>query len=670
MKNFISKSHLIILSLVFITLQFLSGVVAGQPLSHIDSLFQELVVHADRVPEDSNSVKKYYEYAILCSENEGAWDAEKQPEVCYAGFDMSQRIGYQKGIKDFLYVLKKCFNQNEDLPLIVVRTYPDAVGRDTLRLLHQYRKKLHGGTVDWYRQAFDNYRDRNMYREAGIVSFWNALAYYDTESYNEALRLLSQAGKYLNLASDHQYLLRVALFSGCSFYYSLNYQSALKEFDIAEKECAILQDSSTLALILYNRGETRMAQKEYQLALSDFQRAFQIANLQGDTSSNIFGQLGIARAFFALKQFGQCIQTTKNAIVSAKEKRDKPGEADALFLISSALMESGDKASAADYLRKFVFLRDSLFTAEINEFFSDREFFWINKLGRQETYKAFVDHEREKYFVELKKSKLTLLIIFVLVVVLTLTGLLLYQSNRSRRKANEYLSQLDKTRNLFFSIIAHDLRGPLIATDYVLKPAISHAEENNDLVLVSSLKEIEMQNSRRKLLLDNLLSWAAMQRGSMKCNLQPVVIKPLIEKVVSFCLFAVKQTGSTVIIDQMPDVTLSADPDMMELIMRNLTDNSLKHGGQGIEIKISGVIVGPDFRITFADNGKGMSEDAVKIFNAGSTPDDTGNSRLGLSLIRYFVEQQNGKISLQSTMAGCSFSLSIPLLITDKNIHA
>lgn len=661
------KTESIILSfVVFISLQFLSGIVSSQPVSRVDSLYQELVVHIDEVAEDSNSVKKYYEYAILCSENEGAWDADKQPEICYAGFEMSQKIGYQKGINDFLSVLKKCFNQNEDLPLIVVHTYPDAVGRDTLRLLHQYRKKLHGGTVDWYRQAFENYRDRKMYRHAGIVRFWNALAYYDSESYTEALKLLSEARNYLTIISDHHYLLRIALFSGCSFYYSFNYPAALKEFDIAEEECLMLKDSSTLSLLLYNRGETRMSQKEYLLALNDLQRAFQIEILLGDTCSNIYGQLRIARAFFAMQQYEQCIQTAKSAIIRADEKRDKQGEADALFLISSALMESGDKALAADYLRNFVFLRDSLFTAELSEFINDREFFWINKLGRQETYKAFVDHEREKYFVELKKSRLTLWSILILVVVLTLTGLLLYQSNRSRRKANAYLNQLDKTRNLFFSIIAHDLRGPLIATDYLLKPAISLAEERNENELVSSLKEIETQNIRRKLLLDNLLGWAAIQRGSMKCNLQPLQIATIIDKVINLSSLAVKQSGASVIVDRLPDVTLLADPDMMELILRNLIDNSLKHGGRGVEIKIIGAIEGPFLRITFADNGKGMSGEAVEKFNSGATPDDTGNSRLGLSLIRFFVEQQNGQIALQSSTAGCNIRFTIPLVITDN----
>ncbi|HBG70908.1 MAG: hypothetical protein A2W93_08725 [Bacteroidetes bacterium GWF2_43_63] len=642
------------------------GVLYGQPASRVDSLYNELIVHFDELPEDSNTVKKMYEYAILCAENEGAWNSLKQPEVCYEGFRMSQRIGYQKGLQDFVSVLKQSFKQSEELPLIVVHTYPDAVNRKTFRLLHQFRKELHGGTVDYYSQAYDFYMSRKMFREAGIVRFWNAISYYDTENFAGAGIMFSEARTCFLTASDHYYLSRVALFYGCSHYYSGNYPAAINEFNLSENECLIIKDTSSLIKTLYNRGEGYLAICEYQNALDDFQQAYSLDTLSGNTIASESGQLKFARVYYALNQYSRSIQIAKLVLENARIKKDKIAETDALYFLSLVLVDAGQKDVAVDFLLDFIYLRDSLFTAEVNSFFDERELHWINKLGRQGTYQAFIDHERNKYFVEWRKSRLVVWGVIFLAIILAVFGIVLYRSNKNKKQANIYLNQLDKTRNLFFSIIAHDLRGPLIATDYMLKPAISHAEEKNDQVLVSSLKEIEMQNSRRKLLLDNLLSWAAMQRGSMKCNLQPVAIKPLIEKVISFCQFAAKQTGASVIIDQLPDVTLLADPDMMELIMRNLIDNSLKHGGHEVEIKISGAVEGPNLRFTFDDNGKGMSEEAVEKFISGTTPDNTGNSKLGLSLIRYFIEQQNGKIFVQSTTAGCSLSFTIPLLINDK----
>jgi signal transduction histidine kinase len=655
-----TKKHILQLAWVAL-IQLVFGTTSAQPVSRINALYNELFLSSENLPEDSITVKKYYEYSILCAENEGAWDHRKLPETCYIGFNMSQRIGYKKGINDFIQVLQKSFHQKEGLPIIVVHSYPNAVNRNTFRLLHQYRKNLHGGTIDYYKQAIENYRDRKMFKEAGIISFWNGLAFFDSENFDKAQRLFSQSREYLNIASEHPYLLQVALYYGCSYYYSSNYNAALTEFDIAEKECLTLNDTLAWVLTLYNRGETRMLLNEYQLALNDFRKAFDIEISQGDTCSDVTGQLRIARAFFAMKQFEQCVQTTENALQRAKDKSDKSGEADALFLMSKALIEFNDNASAAQYLLEFIVLRDSLFTAEISQFVNNKEYFWINKLGRQETYKAFVDHERNKYFIELEKSKLTLWAVLLLAIILSLIGLLLFQSNRNHKKANAYLSQLDKTRNLFFSIIAHDLRGPLLATDYLLKPAIEKAKKSGETELADSLVEIESQNTRRKLLLDNLLFWASIQRGSIICNLQKLDLKTIINHTIQHFSSSALQYGSVVKALRIESISIYADPDMMDLILRNLIDNALKHGGNGINVVAETQIEDEFLWISISDNGKGISQAVIDRLENDSDMQSLGSSRMGLAMIRYFVEMQGGKIKIEPQPTGSRIRFSIPI---------
>jgi len=292
----------------------------GQPKSRIDTLYNELITPQNELTDDTNNVRKFYEYAILCSENEGAWDVAKEPAICYDGFYMSVRLGYEKGINDFIGVLQKCFKQREGMPRIIVHTYPDAVSRDTLRLLHQARKQLHGGTVDWYRGAFDKYKELRMHREAGIVRFWNALAYYDSESFREAMRLFEQAGIYFTIAQDHTYLLKLSLYKACTYYYQKNYQAALKEFDRAKNECLRVNDSSSLALTLYNRGEIYTAMQNHQSALEDFSEAFRLEQLHEDTSRNISGRIKIARAYYALNKFADCVRELKTALSETAKK--------------------------------------------------------------------------------------------------------------------------------------------------------------------------------------------------------------------------------------------------------------------------------------------------------------------------------------------------------------
>ncbi|GEM_PF-1525518 len=646
----------------FIILLCVCGYSHSQSKSKADQLAEELFHHPDDLKDDTATVWKFYEYAILCSEKEGAWNSDKEPNVCMYGFHMSERLGYTRGIREFTTVLQKCFKQTEGLPEIIVHTYPDAVCRDTLRLLYQARKQRHGGSIDWYKNPFETYKEMRMYREAGMVRFWNALAFYDSDSFREAMRLFEQAGICFYLADDHPYLLKLALYKGCTYYYLKNYSSALKEFNRAENECSRLKDSSTLVLTLYNRGEAFYSMQDPKQALCNFAKAFSLECMHGDTCRDISGRIKIARAFYNLNQFTACIQELKTALAGAGMKGDKNGEADALYLLSNALMQSGDKASAAVYLHEFVSLRDSLFTAELNDFMKSREYFWINKLGRQITYQAQVDHERDAYYIQLRKNKFLLFGILILALFLSLIGILLFRSNRSNKKANEYLRQLDQTRNLFVSIIAHDLRGPLFATDLLLKPAIQKAEQAGQEELTASLKEISLQNSRRRLLLDNLLSWASIQRGTLKCNLQKVNISEVFSNAISIYLPEALATGSMIKTGIIEHEAVSADHNMMNLIVRNLIDNALKHGGCELEISADARVEGPNLRISISDNGPGIDREVADRIMHGSVRNLTGNdNRLGLSLIRFFVELQGGKLCIDQLKKGTCISFTMPL---------
>lgn len=657
------RMRALIFSMACITmLVCVSGYAVSQSKSRIDVLADELLTQPGKLKDDTATVWKYYEYAILCSEKEGAWNSDKEPYLCNYGFQMSKRLGYTKGIKEFPNVLKKCFRQTEGLPEIIVHTYPDAVCRDTLRLLYQARKQRHGGSVDWYRPAFEGYKEMRMFREAGMVRFWNALVFYDSDSFREALRLFEQAGLYFYLAGDLQYLLKLSLYKGCTYYYLKNYNTALKEFSRAKNECSLLKDSSTLALTLYNRGEVFSAMQDPKQALGDFSEAFNLERMHGDTCRHISGRIKVARAFYSLKQFPACIRELKTALGEAKIKGDKNGEAEALYLLSNALMQSGDKSSAASYLHEFVSLRDSLFTEELSDFMNGREYFWINKLGRQITYQAHIDHEREAFYIQLRKSKFFLWGILILALLLSLIGILLFRSNRSNKKANEYLRQLDQTRNLFVSIIAHDLRGPLFANDLLLKPAIQKAEQTGQEELTASLKEISLQNSRRRLLLDNLLSWASIQRGTLKCNLQKVNISEVFSNAISIYLPEAQATGSMIKTGIVEHEDILADYNMMYLIIRNLIDNALKHGGHGLEISVDAHVEGPNLRISISDDGPGIDQEVADRIMHDSGMNATGNNnRLGLSLIRFFVELQGGKLRIELLKKGTCISFTMPL---------
>lgn len=659
--NKIKSTGLVFIFFVLLC-EFFTGSAFCQTMTETEKLYRELIVNASSLEDDSLTVEKYYRYARLCTERNGTWNTGKEPYVCYHGFEMSCKIGYKKGINEFLDVLKYCYKQKENFPLLPFAVFPDRISRNNLRLLHQQRKELHGGTLDWYIPAFNKYIEMKMYNEAGIVTYWNALYYYDAENYTSALKHLEKSEVYLKISGNKTHLLKVFMYKSCIYYFQKKYNKAIEELIQFEKLNGELQDTTAMMYLLYNRGEVYFAMNEFNKAYSDFGSAIKFEKQHSDTNYNSKGYIKLAKTAFALKKFDRCIEILNLASRKAETMNDQIGVSEILYLHYLIYQKTGNATLALKSLEKFVALRDSIFTQEVVNFCKKREYYWINKLGRQITYQAHIDHERSSLYVQLKRNKLILWGASIFTLILGIIGILLYHANRNNKKANRYLKELDTTRNLFFSIIAHDLRGPLTATELYLKPLLHDTDKFRKEELVFSLKEIGMQTTNQKLLLDNLLFWAGLQKGSIKCNLQKVNLKEVATNNFALYLAIAKQKNITFEININEELYLVADSNMLSLILRNLIDNSIKYGGEDVIIKLEAHTNGSAITIKHSDSGKGFSKKAIDDFNNGASEPDSGKGhKFGLSLIRYFIRMQSGSIEINNLNQGVCISFTLPV---------
>lgn len=637
---------------------------SGQISSEAEDLYNELVLNAGQVKDDSATVEKYYKYARLCAEKDGAWNTGKEPYICYEGFKMSERIGYQKGINEFIDVLKVCFQQKEGFPLIIKHPYDDKITRNNLRLVHQKRKELHGGTLDWYKPGIENFLRLKMYNEAGILSFWNALYFYDVENYLIAGKLLDESTKYLKIAGNTSRQLKVDTYKGCMYYFMKEYLKADEIFSRVINNSKHAQDTEALVYSLYNRGEVYFSMKEYQKAYVDFITATEIDTVNNITGNPIPGLVKMARAALALHRYELCHDLLDKALAGAKKLNDKSTISEIYFLRYEVYRKIGLSENALLNLEKFQTLHDSLFTAEMADFIKVRENFWINKLGRQITFQAHIDHERDAYYVQLQKNKLILWGIIFITLILGIGGILLYRSNQNNKKANRYLKELDTTRNLFFSIIAHDLRGPLTATELYLKPLLSNTDKYTKAELITSLEEIGKQTVNQKLLLDNLLYWSGMQKGSMKCELSDVNLKQVAQNNISLYLSAAAQKNIRFFIEISETIYVRADENMLSLIFRNLIDNSVKYGGNDIIIKLEAHAEGHTIQINHCDTGNGFGKNTIEHFNSDSyNMDDNKGQNLGLSLVRLFISRQGGRVEISNMNPGACVRFTLPSIM-------
>tara|TARA_R110002050_G_scaffold243066_1_gene379376 strand:- start:558 stop:2111 length:1554 start_codon:yes stop_codon:yes gene_type:complete len=243
-----------------------------------------------------------------------------------------------------------------------------------------------------------------------------------------------------------------------------------------------------------------------------------------------------------------------------------------------------------------------------------------------------------------------------------------YQALKELEKNQLKLKDLNDTKDKMFSIIAHDLRGPVGNT-----LSLSELLQDKDSPLEDSerkeyFKLITQSIKGTKLLLDNLLNWANSQRGKVQPKYKTLIINTVIENVFISTKAAASRKSISLSSTVDNKVIAQSDPDMLETIIRNLINNAIKFTGKGGEIVVSALSNTNQIEITVSDTGIGMTEEQrlglFKLETHASTrgTENEKGSGLGLLLCKDFVELLAGTISIRSTLGkGSSFKIELPI---------
>ena len=233
---------------------------------------------------------------------------------------------------------------------------------------------------------------------------------------------------------------------------------------------------------------------------------------------------------------------------------------------------------------------------------------------------------------------------------------------------NELLKASSAEKDKFFSIVAHDLRGPMNGFLGLTSIMVDDIEE----LSAFELKEIAttMRTSAINIyrLIENLLEWSKMQRGKISFDPQPMFLKSSLTKSIELMKDTAIRKAIELRISIPNQYVVFADIHMLETIIRNLISNSIKFSFKGGTIEISASKTENDMmQIVVKDFGIGMGEEMVsKMFNLTENINRKGtegepSTGLGLILCKEFVEKQGGKIWAESTEGeGTSFIFTLP----------
>lgn len=244
-------------------------------------------------------------------------------------------------------------------------------------------------------------------------------------------------------------------------------------------------------------------------------------------------------------------------------------------------------------------------------------------------------------------------------------------------KANKDLEEMNKTKDKFFSIIAHDLKSPfnsMLGFSEILK---NNFDDYDVDMQKNSVEYIHQGINQSYKLLENLLLWAQSQRGTIEFNPKKVNLFTLISET-NQLLEQVSDVKSIKLINEIHEtIFVNADRDLLSIIIRNLISNAIKFTPKGGEISIKSQTINDSNKfveIIVKDMGVGISkEKQSKLFDIRESTSTKGTENekgtgLGLILCKEFVEIHGGTIWVKSEIGkGSSFSFTIPYYSENVN---
>lgn len=259
---------------------------------------------------------------------------------------------------------------------------------------------------------------------------------------------------------------------------------------------------------------------------------------------------------------------------------------------------------------------------------------------------------------------------------LRLVGLTMNINERKRteekiRKQNEELLKINAEKDKFFSIIAHDLRGPFQGFIGLTEVLTEQGVEMTHEEFIDLAKTLQTTAKNIYELLENLLGWAMIKRGTKKFAPEKLRLLPNVKSVLDLLNPQIIAKRHTINLSVNSETELLADRESVRTIFRNIISNAIKFTPEGGEIKIienkseKGFVL-----IGIADNGIGMPTEIrenlfklnVKVSRHGTNNEPS--TGLGLILCKELIEKHGGEIWVESDSdSGSTFWFTLPVSV-------
>jgi len=241
------------------------------------------------------------------------------------------------------------------------------------------------------------------------------------------------------------------------------------------------------------------------------------------------------------------------------------------------------------------------------------------------------------------------------------------QRTQELNKKNEILTTLNKEKDEFLSIAAHDLKNPLFAIQGLASLIESDFDDMSKAQILEFVSMIRLSSKQMFEITKNLLDVNMLEENKIKPNFERADIVPIVQLLIKEYGERAKQKNIHLEMECEEDVYLACiDKHMVYQILDNLISNAIKYSFHNKLITIQLSYQDSTVQCAVKDEGPGLSkEDQNKLFGKFTrlTPQPTGDEHstgLGLFIVKKLVTTINGRIWCNSEIGkGTTFTIAL-----------
>jgi signal transduction histidine kinase len=610
----------------------------------------------DKANQDTERVKIYYTISRLY------WNRNADSALFMAqkSLNLAKKAHYEKGIA--LGYLA------EGVALGYKGNWPGALDAHLQCLRISEKLDMEGLTENEYNNIAGLYTSMEDYSKA---------LYYNRQAYKIALKQNDPA---------HESTFSLLVNMGEIFKKKWQPDSAIAYNSKALVVARKIKNPVYTAAALYNIAENYITKKNYQLAEQYLHEALGIAQKAADDEDVAYCHSGLALTSYYTGKYNSSMLYAQKAL----EESQRSGIAELIQTAYNVLylthQRMGNYKQALYFRNLEVDLNDSLKTEQRQKTIRNMQSAYELEKKEQQIdllNKNKIIGQKELEKVSLKRDILTAGTILLLLIAFVLLRNYIQKRKLSEQLAlqnenisaqNLHLEELVHVKDRLFSIIGHDLRGPIHTISHMMDiiKEKSLPEEESDYWIEKIDETLVITSS----LVENLLYWAKSQLDGIQPNPASFDVRKLIDQ--NIMLLKQRAAEKKVIITGegiAEPLMVYGDEIMIDIVMRNLLENAVKFSKAGDRVTLAAEKKEGFTVLTIQDNGKGIPEEAQsKIFNKYTSYTTFGTasekgSGLGLLLCKELVERNNGTIWFESkTGLGSSFYFTVPSIKNEELI--